>query len=336
MNLSSAGGVSGIDFRTGSAGSTVRGLIINGGNIGKGIAMAAGDVKVFGNFIGTDSTGTVAMMNQTGVNSFGNGGNQIGSPAVADRNLISGNGTGISLQNANSETDMVQNNYIGVNASGAVALPNNTGVALSGNFGGGGGGATIIGGSTATPGRGAGNVISGNAFDGILIGASGGSVLGAVTIQGNLIGLGIDGTTVVANQLGIDDVTETAATIGATLIGGTSAMMRNVISGNSAGISYASANTTVQGNYIGTDVSGTLDRGNLSDGIEVIGDRRGGTDITIGGTGRERATSFRATTGQVSQFETAMPRSRAITSARKSMAFPLSATRRMGSGSLTC
>jgi hypothetical protein len=290
LNASSTGGVAGVEFRAGSEGSTVRGLIINRCNGCKGVALGAGKIKVFGNFLGTDSTGTVAMGNQWGVNSDGNGGNQIGSPAVADRNLISGNSTGIALANRNSETNTVQNNYIGVNAGGNVALPNTGyGILLSGAFGVGTSGPTLIGGSTSTPGRGAGNVISGNTFDGLNLSASGGSVLGSVTIQGNLIGLGVDGTTAVGNGIGIENVTDFTATLGATLIGGTSATMRNIISGNNGGISYASTNTTVQGNYIGTDVSGTLDRGNATLGLEIVGDHRSSgfpsaTDITIGGT----------------------------------------------------
>ena len=289
LNAAGTGGVAGVEFRAGSEGSTVRGLIINRCNGCKAVALGAGKIKVFGNFLGTDSTGTVALGNQWGVNSVGPGGNQIGSPAVADRNLISGNTIGMTLTNLDSETDTVQNNYIGVNATGNVALPNSTGVVISGNFGGGAAGPTIIGGSTATPGRGVGNVISGNTFDGLLFSVSGSSVQGAVTIQGNLIGLGIDGTTAVGNGIGINDVTDFSATLGATLIGGTSAMMRNIISGNNGGISYASANTTVQGNYIGTDVSGTLDRGNATLGLEIVGDHRSSafpsaTNITIGGT----------------------------------------------------
>ena len=289
IELNAASGVPGVEFRAGSEGSTVRGLIINRCIGCKAVALGAGKIKVFGNFLGTDSTGTIAMGNQWGVNANGNGGNQIGSPAAADRNLISGNTFGISLTNFDSETNTVQNNYIGVNATGNTALPNETGISLGGAFGGGTSGPTIIGGSTAIPGQGAGNVISGNTFDGVSFSVAGSAALGPVTIQGNLIGLGVDGTTDVGNGIGINEVTDFAAILGATLIGGPSATMRNIISGNNGGISYASTNTTVQGNYIGTDVSGTLDRGNATLGFEIIGDHRSSgfpsaTDITIGGT----------------------------------------------------
>ena len=289
LNGISTNGVAGIDFRTGGDGSTLRGLIINRCS-GNGIAINASKVKVLGNFIGTDSTGATALGNGVGINSTGNGGNQIGTPAAADRNLISGNVSGVSLSNRNGETNTVQNNYIGVAAGGNTALPNTGyGIVIEAPFGAGSSGPTLIGGPTATPGQGMGNVVSGNAFYGILFTVSDSSVLGPVTIQGNLIGLGVDGTTPVGNQIGIYAETAFNATLGATLIGGTSETMRNVISGNNGGIDYASANTTVQGNYIGTDVSGTLSRGNGAYGIEIVGDHRStadpsATDITVGGT----------------------------------------------------
>ncbi len=64
---------------------------------------------------------------------------------------------------------------------------------------------------------------------------------------------------------------------------------QNIISSNGGdGILYASTNTTVQGNGIGTDITGTLDRGNAFLGIEMAGDRRDALDptatfLTIGG-----------------------------------------------------
>ncbi len=134
VNAINTGGVAGIDFRPGGDGSTVRGLIINRCTIGSlgsgsGISISASDVKVLGNFIGTDSAGTTALGNFTGIAiSSGNGGNQIGTFAAADRNLISGNlSNGLSLTNGISGTNTVQNNYIGVNAGGNSALPNGRG-----------------------------------------------------------------------------------------------------------------------------------------------------------------------------------------------------------------
>src|SRR5207248_2388288 len=71
-------------------------------------------------------------------------------------------------------------------------------------------------------------------------------------------------------------------------LGGTAAGARNVISGNAGGggtqggvaIGTGVTNTVVQGNYIGTDITGTRALGNVSGGIELLG----AINTTIGGT----------------------------------------------------
>ncbi len=69
-------------------------------------------------------------------------------------------------------------------------------------------------------------------------------------------------------------------------IGGTGTGNRNVISGNNGfGViieSAGTANNMIKGNYIGTDVTGTRDLGNTTDGILIID---GAHSNTIGGTG---------------------------------------------------
>ncbi len=68
-------------------------------------------------------------------------------------------------------------------------------------------------------------------------------------------------------------------------IGGTTSGARNIISGNTLdGITITSSGTTgtiIQGNYIGTDVSGTSALGNGRYGIQITG---GADGNTIGGT----------------------------------------------------
>ena len=69
----------------------------------------------------------------------------------------------------------------------------------------------------------------------------------------------------------------------ATTIGGTTALARNVISGNDGdGIDVASGvpSTLIEGNYIGVDQTGTKPLGNSGDGH--VGERAIG--VTIGGT----------------------------------------------------
>ncbi|WP_442771030.1 DUF4347 domain-containing protein, partial [Zoogloea ramigera] len=101
-------------------------------------------------------------------------------------------------------------------------------------------------------------------------------------IAGNVIGLDADGTTAVSvmNNFGIY-----VASSG-NLIGGTTAAARNVLSNNiNAGIGLWGSNNVVIGNYIGTDATGTLDRGNAADGVDVFG----GSNNRIGGvTAAER------------------------------------------------
>ncbi len=96
-------------------------------------------------------------------------------------------------------------------------------------------------------------------------------------VEGNIIGLDVDGTTAVTpkNNYGVY-----VGSSGNT-IGGTTVAARNVLSNNiNSGVGLYGSNNVVIGNYIGTDVSGTLDRGNQHDGVYVLG----GTGNRIGGT----------------------------------------------------
>ena len=66
-------------------------------------------------------------------------------------------------------------------------------------------------------------------------------------------------------------------------VGGTTAAARNIISGNAYGVVIQSANGTgdaVEGNYIGTDITGTVALGNLH-GVTI---NEGGNGNVIGGT----------------------------------------------------
>ena len=118
------------------------------------------------------------------------------------------------------------------------------------------------------------NVISGNNDDGIqLQGSASGNI-----ISGNYIGLTADGTSPLGNSSGGIEV---AATVTSTQIGGLTAAERNVISGNTEGISISGDGTSIFGNYIGTDATGRNDVGNSTDGIAIY---NGADDTTVGGT----------------------------------------------------
>ena len=115
--------------------------------------------------------------------------NTIGGTTAAERNVIGGNETGVSI--TDSYRNVVQGNYVGVDSAGTAALPNGTGVLLSQSR------ENKVGGAAS----GAGNVISGNDGTGVtIIGHP--PVTGQTAmnlIVGNLIGTAADGLTPLGN-----------------------------------------------------------------------------------------------------------------------------------------
>jgi parallel beta-helix repeat protein len=246
--------------------------IISGGFDGVYVTGAGttGNV-VEGNYIGTDVTGTVALANTVyGIRLEFAPGNTIGGTTTGAGNLISGNDlAGVAIIGNTAAGNLVQGNYIGTNAAGTAALGNAgfAGVSIQDAP------QNTIGGTTA----GAGNVISGNSTEGIGIG--GGNASGNL-VQGNLIGTDRTGTAPLGNQgVGVAVVNGSSNTIG-----GTSSGAGNVIAANSAdGVYIAGGGATgnlVEGNYIGTDVTGTAALGNHNNGLEVDA----ANNNTIGGT----------------------------------------------------
>ena len=234
-----------------------------------GVVIEGNGNIVKGNYIGTDAAGTGAKRNNAGVR-IGSGAqnNTIGGTTAGERNVISGNrNTGVMIQSSDGNT--VKGNYIGTNASGTAALPNSIGVSIEA-----GAQNNTIGG-TSTGER---NVISGNSYAGLQIydAATSGNV-----VKGNYIGTSPAGTAAVPNRLGVRIVSGASGNI----IGGTTAVERNVMSGNTTyGVMITGSTTdgnTVKGNYIGTDASGTAARPNVQAGVVI---EEGAHDNTIGGT----------------------------------------------------
>ena len=95
------------------------------------------------------------------------------------------------------------------------------------------------------------NIISGNVVAGIFLGQRLVDDSRAV-IQGNFIGTDKTGTAAIPNRIGV-------RVFGFSVIGGTSSTARNLISGNSSSSFAVQATNfnTIQGNFIGTDVTGT-------------------------------------------------------------------------------
>ena len=272
------------------------------GNSSVGIALyGASDDQVVANFIGTDVTGTKALGNEGGGVSIygGASGNTIGGTTASDRNIISGNANptmplgyaGVEIVGAGTTGNVVEGNFIGTDITGAKALGNaNGGVSIfegaSGN---------TIGGTTAS----ARNIISGNATPTAPNGYAGVELIDTGTthnvVEGNFIGTDVTGTKALGNANGGVSIFDGAS---GNTIGGTTAAARNLISGNEVnpnvlwsgveienttgtGSSVSTTGNVVEGNFIGTDITGTKALGNAGGGVAIY---NGASDNTIGGT----------------------------------------------------
>src|SRR5438132_7702693 len=213
--------------------------------------------------------------------------NTNGGTTAAARNIISGNtSVGVQIINAGATNNLVEGNFIGTDVNGTAALGNGNGVNGDGVDVGqiGTSPANVtIGGTTP----GAGNVISGNSFQGVLLFND----LNRVNVQGNLIGTDVTGHFALGSQrVGIFINTTSP---GAATIGGTTAAARNIISGNEDGFDLNTFSTgiTIQGNYIGTDITGSAALPNTSRAMfvstnsTVIGGVAAGAGNVISGNG---------------------------------------------------
>jgi hypothetical protein len=253
-------------FDTGSGGSTVRGLsIVSGTGGGTIMSVRTANNTFTGNFIGIDATGNTAQ-NSAAAFAISAGGNVIGGTAPAARNLVTSLHDFMDIDSAPNTT--VQGNYFGVNAAG------NTGLVAGNN-------AIVIGVSSpgcqiggASPG--AGNVIGNWAANAIQIKSD------DTIVQGNFIGTDATGTVKLNPAGGLNGIAILAGT--GIQIGGTAAGAGNLVSGASGvGISTAGGDistSTIRGNKIGTDVTGTLPIPNALSGICVSSSLSTGT---IGG-----------------------------------------------------
>ena len=219
-----------------------------------------------GNLIGTDVTGTQPLGN-------GWGGIEVGpnpeftatDDSILD-NVISANGGGIGFTTATN--NLIQGNLIGTDITGTQPLGNNgPGIYMSDS------GDNTIGGTTS----GAGNVISANNADGILTTSE---IFGDNLIEGNKIGTDITGTKPLGNAAnGIDLFDESGNTVGGTTPGAANVISANGQDGISTG-PFLGNNNLVEGNFIGTDPTGTKNLGNGGIGVYVQD-----SNNTIGGHG---------------------------------------------------
>ncbi len=173
------------------------------------------------------------------------------------------------------DNNTIQNNWVGIDKDGNPAGNAEHGIMIS---------ADAFGNQIGGTGPNEGNVVGNNGFSGVIINENSDNNV----VEGNIIGLQADGVTPAGNgghgvliQLASDN----------NRIGGTTADAANVISGNSTGGIYvdgstdathttAVTNTTIQGNLIGTDVTGTVAVSNAGNNVNI---NQGATNTLVGG-----------------------------------------------------
>jgi fibronectin-binding autotransporter adhesin len=254
-----------------SADNTVRGFQI--GNFDVGIVVrnaGANNNAIEACYIGADGTTSVAngygIQVANGAQSTRIGTNGDGVDDAAEGNLISGNQiNGILVDGPTTTGTVIAGNRIGTNAAGDAAIGNaQHGIQINSGFNRVGTNADGVSDDLER------NIISGNSSGVVMVGVSAHNN----DVMGNFIGTDVTGTAAIPN---ISGVGFNAGALN-NRVGGILAAQRNVISGNGipgvfgVGILADGAGTTgnlITNNAIGTDLTGTLDLGNATRGIEI-------------------------------------------------------------------
>lgn len=237
---------------------------------GRGIVLQNSQAnKVQGNYVGLNligEAGSGLAVANAGIEIQSGRDNLIGGSTAGAGNVISNTApgfehAGIFITGNLSENTQIKGNRIGTNAAGTTEIGNENGIIVNSNA------QVLVGGTTAEE-R---NIISGSNQVGVLIQGSTGTPPVVSEITGNYIGLNAAGSAAIPNAFGIQITSGSPNN----LISG------NVISGNtSSGINLSVANTRIQANLIGTDATGTLDRGNGTGILLTFG----ATGTNIGGS----------------------------------------------------
>lgn len=233
--------------------------------------------RIAGNLIGLDSTGTFAIPNaRHGVHiANGSSENLVGTDGdgqsdVLERNVISGSTRhGVAFSSA-GDGNAVSGNFVGTDRTGNTAVGNGLrGIWVLRTD------STRVGtDSDGIADTFEGNLVSGNAHDGIGVAFSSFTV-----VAGNLVGTDVSGTQSLGNARTGVHVWGGSYNV----VGGSTLAERNVVSANGHhGVNIRQSDTTnnrVSGNFIGTDITGTVDLGNSLWGVVIA---NGTTDNLIG------------------------------------------------------
>ncbi len=233
------------------------------GNGGNGIVLlnsTSNQNTIAGNRIGVNISGTQALPNEEyGIFIQGGGQNLIGydgtgATIVNERNIISGNTlSGIYLK---GNENRIAGNYIGMDASGTVAIPNHWGITIVDAI------SNFIGTNSDSVGdANEGNWISGNQDGGILIKKSA-ATSSLNKVYGNKIGVNASGTGALPNN-GPGILLEN---VGGNSIGGNLANQGNLIKNHPApGIRFTSNGEVTGNRFLGNSMANNqfgIDLGN--------------------------------------------------------------------------
>ena len=248
---------------------TIRGLVIHRCTTAPIVLTGAGTNNVVaGNFLGTMPDGATLPVNgnvSSGVHIAGQTGARVGGLVPADRNLLAGFNFG-QVQISGGSGHVVQGNLIGMKASGAETL-GSLGDSSRGFAATAGTGLVVGGASTAA------RNVFGNLFAAIELGNTAQGI-----VQGNFVGLDVTGQRVIIQGQALNDgglaVSLYSSDAGTEILG-------NTLAGYYQGVSVSTGAPVIQGNFIGTDATGTLDLSVQQRGIHV----QNATGAIIGGIG---------------------------------------------------
>ena len=241
-------------FRIASANNTIKGFVIGGFQYAV-LLFGANGGTISDCYIGIAADGVTPFPNQYGIGLSGGtyGTYNLGYArnVTIRNNVLSGNtAAGIVMEGSGTQNNVVVGNRIGVSANGDLPLSNHYGIIVMTNANN-----NRIGGAAAAD-R---NIISANTEIGIYIESADSNV-----VCGNYIGVDATGTrtfeyapdsAIQANGVEINTTGKH------NIIGGSTPEARNIISGNRVyGCIYYGncSQNNIAGNYIGTDVTGTV------------------------------------------------------------------------------
>lgn len=281
-------GTGGSALYVASSNNIIQGLVINRCDYGIVIDGTSGggatNNQILGCYVGTNVAGTLDLgCTWTGIYIFAAAQNNfVGDGTPGGRCVCSGSDFGqIDIVGANTDFNTILGNYIGTELNGMAPIGNvgatGAGVAIYLDLEGGAPTNNLVGGTPV----GDRNIISGNPWVGIEIAGQGTDFN---RVENNYIGTDVAGTGRVGNGTAGVYILDFAAW---NTVGGPTTAHLNIISNNNWGawgcgvdIDDGAHDNLIEGNYIGTDVTGMADHGNLANGVHILD---GSPDNTVQG-----------------------------------------------------